>query len=245
MAIEEQKGMTNYSTIRLARILQQLNGRELCLIYSKADKKRPNAILERNFFPRTIEELKEIIQLYRVEEKKINLYMSVAKYDMQSASIEIERNTWKDNHWQHIEEYDFIIDVDKKEEATFEAIQLSAEIVKEYLDIKGWRYLMKFSGRGFHFTIKYSNFESDLSFDPFSDKSIYSWYRALADQIKEHCSDLIDTAIYDSRRVIKIPDSITYYPEGNYYCSRLRQIRGFNRNDYIVKEDVLNTCQDN
>jgi len=167
-------------------------------------------------------------------QKKIyNMYYSMAEY---KEGIPIEVSTfnlrdrdlekWNAEHYKNIIGYDFFIDVDSPDFENLEICFRQTKIICKYLDSIRFPYYLRFSGKGFHIVTPYKyfkvydDFNSDIDdvFNPNYDDNIYKLYREIALSIKYRFTEMIDTTIYDSRRVLKIPFSLAIYKDKTKIC---------------------------
>lgn len=166
--------------------------------------------------------------------KNFNLYYSLAKYKngIPNGSLNLaERDfgNWNDEHWKEIETYDFLLDIDAGNHEEMDFGYFSAKQVKKLFDKLEVPYHLRFSGMGFHFLIPYYCFNTlDLSFDPEADNNIYIFYYTIAVELNKLYSEMIDTGIYDSRRITKIPYSVALYSGKNYLCYPFESDEDFN-----------------
>ena len=150
-----------------------------------------------------------------------NLYYSLAKYQNgiphQDWHLQ-ERNNqeWTDNHYKEMISYDFLLDIDAGD---FEELSYAKEAtieIKEFLDDRWIPYHLRFSGCGFHFVIPYDYLPKHLSLNPFyKGENIYKYCQSLGKFFYKDFSDLVDYKIYDSRRICKVPYSLSIYPQTN------------------------------
>lgn len=212
----------------LSRMAKYLKNRETVLIYSKATTTHtPNSILKRGFTIRTTNELRMLIEHYRVVQNKVNIYYSLGSYNP------LFQSHAKEPYSHHcMTGYDLCIDIDQKYEASEQAVLVSAQLVQKVLKAKGYPFELRFTGRGFHFIVPYSVFGADISLNPDHPSNIYKWYKALAQELYDTCSELIDLNIYDSRRVVKLPYSLAFYPEGTFICTPINSLDKFNKENY-------------
>ena len=159
-----------------------------------------------------------------------NLYYSLAKYKqgIPYSTLELGKRdfgNWTQEHWKEMTTYDFLLDIDSGNHKEIDFAVLSAKKIKKLFDKLEVPYHLRFSGRGFHFVIPYEFFpiEADgLSelhcFNPESDYNIYKIFMRIAMRLHSLYSEMIDTTIYDSRRVTKIPYSLALYGGRNYVC---------------------------
>lgn len=154
--------------------------------------------------------------------RDVNLYYSLAKYKdgIPMGSLYLKNRdfgNWIEDHWKQMMGYDFLLDIDADDHETLKYAFHSAKNIKKFFDDCKVPYYLRFSGCGFHFLISHQ-FLPKLSFDPKEDINIYKYCKEIALKLYDKYSELIDTGIYDSRRVTKIPYSISLYEKQNYLC---------------------------
>lgn len=184
----------------------------------------------------------------RMFEKKIpfNFYYSLARYNNgipnQTFNLALRYNEeWAKMHFKEMIAYDFLIDVDS---GTHEDIDFAHDTTKkiiDYLNELNVPYELRFSGMGFHIVIPYIYFKGDLSFNP-QEENIYQLYSRIAKMLKSKFSDMLDTGIYDSRRVCKIPYSLALYEDNIYMCSPINYREVFDNFflcDYEINESNI------
>lgn len=157
--------------------------------------------------------------------KKMNLYYSLARYDggipNQSLALSKRDNEkWKNTHHNHINAYDFLLDIDSGNFIDLKWAYLSAKEIKKHFDLYDTPYELRFSGKGFHFIIPYSYFKHlNHNFIPHDDNSIYKFYSKFADTLHREFSEMTDKSIYDSRRLCKVPYSLAIYEDQYLICT--------------------------
>ena len=163
-------------------------------------------------------------------ERDYNLYYSLAHYKngIPNGSLNLAERTfgnWIDVHWKEMDAFDFLLDIDAGNHKEIDFAHYSAKQIKTLFDKLEVPYHLRFSGMGFHFVIPYRFFPvkceglSELHcFNPDSDYSIYNIFMKIAMELHKDYSEMIDTGIYDSRRVAKIPYSLALYPGRTYVC---------------------------
>lgn len=154
-----------------------------------------------------------------------NYYYSLAKYrdgiPKQNWHLQ-ERNNqqWTKEHFKLMVSYDFLLDIDGNFEEMDYAYD-SAKSIKNFLDSKKIPYELRFSGCGFHFIIPHRFLPQDLSMNPYyNGDNLYKYCARIAKFFYNDFSDLVDVNIYDSRRICKIPYSLSCYPDDDkaYLC---------------------------
>jgi hypothetical protein len=174
-----------------------------------------------------------------------NLYSSTATYTQgvpYSNPNLAERNMaeWKENYWKQINEVDFFLDIDapshdKMKYAKEDAIAISGEMKMGHE--------IRFTGCGFHILVpKMSLVLGNQNFEPLKDGNVWREMTQIAEQFEDTYTELIDTNLNDSRRVIKIPYSLSFYPKGTYVCSPLsfQGLKDFDPEDYTYEKFDMN-----
>ncbi len=160
------------------------------------------------------------------DKKNFNLYYSLARYKngIPNGSLNLsERDfgNWNLDHWKEMEAYDFLLDIDAGNHEQMDFAYLSTDQIRLFFDKLNVPYYLRFSGMGFHFIIPYECFTKTkllLSFNPENENNIYNLYNQIAIKLHDIYSEMVDTGIYDSRRVTKIPYSLALYSNKNYLC---------------------------
>lgn len=154
-----------------------------------------------------------------------NFFYSLAKYKdgipNQTMNFKKRDNSgWKKIHHQQMMEYDFLLDIDCDDHNDIDFIIENVRDIKVLLDRLNVPYQLRFSGLGFHFIFpyKFTFKDSNLSFNRKDDNNIYRFYRAMAKKFYDKFSELIDLSIYDSRRICKLPYSLSLYKKRTYVC---------------------------
>ena len=133
-----------------------------------------------------------------------------------------------------------VIDIDSGDSEETDYAVYSVEILKKLFDCNNTPYHLRFSGRGFHFVIPYKYFEHlNKSFNPHEDNNIYAYMSDIADILHDDLSEMIDTSVYDSRRVLKIPFSLSIYQNESFICSPIKDLPNFKLSDYIFKNGMI------
>jgi len=153
-----------------------------------------------------------------------NLYYSVAKYEKGipnqdlnfiNKSNSIENLEWKNNHFESMNCYDFVIDVDAPSHKDIEEAKQTAIKLHRLFLFHNVPHEIRFSGMGFHFIIINNG---TFITTPNHEYSVYKQYIKIAKYLYSTVSELIDLKIYDSRRVIKVPYSLSIYDEEIFIC---------------------------
>jgi len=168
-----------------------------------------------------------------VMKKTYNFYYTLAKYingipyqtmDLKNRDNEEWKNT---KHFEEMIGYDFLIDIDAREENEMNDAYESAGILKKEFDILSVPYELRFSGFGFHFIIP-AIYMPKLSFFKNEKNNIYQVCHLIAKRLNKKYSEMIDLKIYDSRRLCKLPYSLALYEDVNYVCTPILTNREFN-----------------
>ena len=169
--------------------------------------------------------------------RPFNFYCSLAKYQEGIPFVTKENRKdvlkqWTAENYKFITGYDFLLDIDVKHHDLIYVAYESAKLVKDVFDHRKVPYELVFSGRGFHFKIPYSVIPR-LSLDPRDGSNLFSVLGSLANKMHDSISEYIDTSIYDSRRLCKVPFSIALYkyPDGEraYLCRPFADVVDFNK----------------
>jgi hypothetical protein len=175
----------------------------------------------------------------------MNLYYSVAKYKngIPNQDMNLARRNnedWNNTHYHEIETYDYVIDIDAGNFKEIDMCFESAKNIKFELDRFKVPYSLRYSGKGFHFVIPYSCFKNadKLNFNPSNSDNIYKYFALLTKILYHKYSEMIDTTIYDSRRVLKIPYTLAIYEKEIYVCYPFEsdeEFFNFKLRDYNIK----------
>lgn len=165
--------------------------------------------------------LRDILKI-KTKEIIYNFYYSLALYKegipYQTPNLsERDNSEWVKTHFREMKGYDFLLDIDAGNHDEINTAYESALMIKDLFDSLNVPYGLRFSGCGFHFIIPYFYFY-EYSFNPKDDDSIYKLYIKIADKLFKKYSELIDKSIYDSRRVCKVPYSLSVYDNEMYMC---------------------------
>jgi len=155
-------------------------------------------------------------------DRLFNFYYSLAKYTNgipnQDWRLQDRNNAeWTNHHWEQMESYDFLLDIDAGGFEELDYAYESAVEIKEFFDDKRIPYYLRFSGCGYHFVIPYKYLPQELNFNPFKTiDNIYKYCSRLGRMFHDDFSEMVDYKIYDSRRICKIPYSLSIYPKEDY-----------------------------
>jgi len=165
------------------------------------------------------------------KEYPYNIYHSVAKYEQgipnQSLNFKIKSESqinkdWKDGqHIKEMVEYDLVIDIDALSHDDFNNARESAVLLHNKFMFLGVPHEIRFTGMGFHFVCPTTDLMTEYIFDTVfgehGDKSIFKACAKIGKYLYNNVSEMIDLKIYDSRRVIKCPYSLSIYDEKDAY----------------------------
>lgn len=181
------------------------------------------------------------------DNRPINIYHSLAVYK-EGVPFGWKMSDRKDSDWNkhRIKDtvaYDFVVDIDSP---THNEIDLAKEdAIKLYDIMKNYNPSIRFSGKGFHIYIKYEDMLDyglkgmrSSNFDPNKDNNIYHNYFCVAKAMHDTITEMIDLSIYDSRRLIKCPNTLAFYsPKDIYLCKELTfmELENFKLEKYKIK----------
>jgi len=172
--------------------------------------------------------------------RRFNYYYSLARYKQgipnQPSSLKGRDNSqWNKEHHQHMEAYDFLLDIDAPERKYLHYAYESLQQITQLLNAYRIPYKVRFSGKGFHIIIPYEVFNHyGWSFNPFCDENIYQKYAMIAKKLFNTYSEFIDVGIYDSRRVVKMPYTIVNDPqESPVMCVPIMDFKGFVLKEFL------------
>lgn len=167
-------------------------------------------------------------------ETPYNLYYSIARYKrgipMQTMNMieRKERNRrWIKIHHREMQAYDFFLDIDAPDFNDMDLAHYSAKIMMNLFNKMNTPYELRFSGKGFHFIIPFEVFPIEFNFKPFAYDSVYFFFAKIAKALHDQHTEMIDTSIYDSRRVCKVPYSLSLYKNDVFVCYPLNTKKEF------------------
>lgn len=168
-----------------------------------------------------------------------NLYYSLARYDGPvpkrdtAGWVNVELKQFYKNHRDHMDSFDFFIDIDSSGKMDVNMAYISARLLKKLFDSWNVPYQLRFSGKGFHFIIDGLLFKGyGFKFNVLSETSIFKAYSKMARWLNMNVSEMVDVNIYDSRRVIKLPYSLAIYKDNVQVCRPFLSNKEFNKWKY-------------
>jgi len=182
-----------------------------------------------------------------------NLYYSLARYKngipifhpklygsfegMKEAKIK-----WKEEHHQHIESFDWLIDIDSPDYAHIDVAYNDALEISKALQEKKILHDIRFSGCGFHIVVEYENIphKEEYHFNPYKDGNIYAYLGKKTKYYHDRYSALVDYNLNDSRRITKTPYSLVYNHSKSkkiYLCRSLLKGEIFRLKNFEVKNE--------
>lgn len=181
-----------------------------------------------------------------VNKNLYNHYTSVAKFQDGVPMLTLnlfnrDTSDWVNSCWKKVVAYDFFIDIDSPDHDSMEFAKESALELMKMLDNMNCPYELRFSGMGFHFVIPYKFCPQGYHFNPYDDGNIYRYFSHIAHHLNKKISELIDTNIYDLRRLIKCPYSLSCYGHGTYVSvtfNKRDDLLHFKLEDYEVNKWV-------
>jgi hypothetical protein len=218
-------------TYVLLELVKSLYKRELALIdTTDGERKYPVRCIK----AWNINFLKENFKTFTFFKRKYNMYYSLAtlkNMPMFSFNPNVRRLEQSDFNLKFdslIDSFDFVFDLDND---NFQDCFDDAKQLKAILDKFGLPYSLRFSGRkGFHFAIQGKHFK-ELNQDI---DSLIKSFQVIALILKNKYNiKSIDSGIYDSRRIFKLPYSLVFVEGKEYVVLPLtdKQFNSFKKED--------------
>jgi len=223
-----------YGNYRIQHLLiKYLKDRELALLSPKAYNFNYAIRNLRVHNTQSMQFWLKYIRMFDSPSRAYNLYYSMAKFEdgipyrnVKDGNLKEDWAEWNKKAKESIIEYDMLIDIDAGDFSEMDAARMSAINIKQYLDFKDAPYYLRYSGMGFHFVIPYRFFPR-LSCAPDMKNNIYRLMKKLAKYLYDHFSEMVDLTIYDSRRIAKLPYSLSLYDSGAYVCCPIHELKDF------------------
>ena len=181
--------------------------------------------------------------------RPVNIYHSLAKYKEgipQEWKMSERKNTYNEWDKKRISKtiaYDFVVDIYAPSHK--EMVYAQEDTIRLYNVLKIYNPSIRFSGKGFHIYIKYKDMFGfrgmgiqKSSFNPDKSPNIYNDYYSIAKAMYDTITEFIDLSIYDSRRLIKCPNTLAFYgPKDIYLCKELtiKELEEFELDNYKIK----------
>lgn len=233
-------------------IISFLKNRETSFLISQIFQSPEIRIFSRRMMKiHSVQHLDFYIDYTRFFKEKIpyNIYYSLAKYKFgipnkvfNSDAMKKIREDWIQNHHKEMVSYDFLLDIDCGHVDDFKYAKKTMLLVFDEFNKSKIPFELRFSGRGYHFIIPYEYFTkcsgSTTLFSPEKFDSIYKLHARMGLYFRDNFSEMIDTGIYDSRRLIKCPYTLGIYEDGLYCCSpifSLEDAKRLNLSDFKVE----------
>lgn len=139
-----------------------------------------------------------------------------------------ETKDWMENHWKEMSAYDLLIDVDMGNNNQFSyAKEIVLNLITHFTNEKV-PFKLRYSGMGFHVIIPYEFFkELPLTFNPNAKNSIFMFYSKITKKLNELYGDLIDWNVTDSRRISKLPYTLSIYGDCTMVCLPINSFEEF------------------
>lgn len=202
----------------------------------------------RNLRVNNIQQFQFLLKRYSAFEQKqyYNLYYSLATFkdgvpyqDLTDLSTDARNNEeWNKRSYREMVAYDFCLDIDAGSHDDIEYCVQSLILIRDFLDLMDCPYYVRFSGMGFHVVIPYEFIPASFSFDPKEKNNIYKAYTKVAKYMYDNFSEMVDYEIFDARRVIKLPYSLSIYDNGVYYCKPITDIDNFNMGSVRAEGEI-------
>lgn len=182
----------------------------------------------------------DFIRMFQNKHQLFNLYYSMARFEkgvpyryVGGGNLKEDFSEWNKDLKQKIVSYDMLIDIDAGEPSEMPYAAETANMLKRVFDAASVPYYLRNSCMGFHYVVPYEYFDPSISLNPDDgEDSIYYKMQQIAVYLNETYSDMIDTTIYDSRRIAKIPYSIGLYPHGDFVCLPVNNLTAFDYKCY-------------
>jgi len=169
-----------------------------------------------------------------------NLYSSLATYkegipkftpDLFKRKDLPEFIEWKDKHYEHIHNYDWLIDIDAPNHNDMDIAHTSLKRVIHRLNDWNIPYNVRFSGCGFHCVVPawYVGMMR-MSYNPHEKDSLYSRLYKATKFLYDEESEMVDYNLNDDRRLCRLPYSISHYYDRSLMCLPLnsrKEIQNF------------------
>lgn len=240
------------------KLIKYLYNREFAMLKSKFNN---SAFSIRDLRVHNTQHLDFMLGRFKAFQKNryYNLYYSLARYkegipkqdlsfDPETGKFNRDVSDWRNNFESQIIEYDFLLDIDAGVHKDMGFAHDTVEYIIRDFNVYKVPYKLRFSGMGFHIIIPYKYFPKHLSFKSTEKDNIYKLYYNIAKKFSEYYSEQIDLTIYDSRRICKIPYSLSIYGKDKAFaCMPFedeKNFREFELRDYGFNDDNVVQFQD-
>ena len=214
--------------------LNYLQNREFSALRSKGRNAFACANM-RNMRVHNIQGFKFFMEFLRMFDigKDYNMYYSMAKFRNGIPERNLKNNDWEKEKFEEWNEnchndiigYDMLIDIDAGEHDNIDYAVDSAKRIRNRLNHLNVPYQLRFSGMGFHFIIPSRYFVPELiesdrvdNFNPHKDGNVYQDMMKIAQYLYDVDSEMIDKDLFDSRRLAKLPYSLSIYDDAVFVC---------------------------
>lgn len=159
-----------------------------------------------------------------------NVYASVARYSspphLHCYVAKRDAKGFRADHSRYMNGYDFVIDIDAPdhEPLSIDFAKMTLIDIMDLYDKYDVPYEVRFTGKGFHVIVPSWAIDREGyadNFRLFDPKSRFNLLAKVAKSLNIQVSELIDTGIYDSRRVVKIPYTLSLYEDRCLVCMPL------------------------
>lgn len=176
-------------------------------------------------------------------EKIYNLYYTIATYkngipNQTYNFAKRDNRMWNKQHYNEMSSFDFFIDVDCDEFENMDYCHESAKMIKQCLDHFNVPYEIRFSGKGFHFIIPYEYLPKQ-SLNPSDEINLFRTLALTTEKLHDTLSEMVDTTVYDSRRLCKIPYTLAIYEDKIMVCTPIlsdEEFNNFHLDNYSVEK---------
>ena len=152
--------------------------------------------------------------------RSVAYYIKGVPYGNPDLSTNIQSKIWLSENIKDMAGYDLFIDIDANDHLDFDRAKESMQLIHKFFLKINLPHEINFSGRGFHVIVPYE-YLPKLSFDPEDKNSIYDYCLKKAKYLFDNFTELVDTCVYDSKRLMKCPYTLALYGKDLYVCKPL------------------------
>lgn len=231
-------------------IIKQLHNRELALLIPSWVKEKEVLITSTRMLRcHNLNHYDFVLKDLRFIERRLpyNFYYSLAQYiygipyqnfnDM--ANRKLVNEEWTKTHLQELEKFDFLLDIDAGDFSEIDsAFESANKVVLRLINLET-PFEIRFSGKGFHVVIDEEHFLKNKFYNSLPREHKLMFYSQIAKYFYNTCSEMIDTTIYDFRRVCKLPYSLALYENSVLVCYPFRdyyEFKNFNLDKFRLKD---------
>jgi len=145
-------------------------------------------------------------------------YFNPVPYQNPDLSSNVVSKIWLSESWKFMDGYDLFIDIDGETHDDFKAFKESMIKIHEFFSSINLPHEIFFSGCGFHIVVPFQ-YLPKLSLNPEEKNNIYDYCRKKAIFLHDKFSEMVDTSVYDSKRLMKCPYTLAQYGKDLYVCT--------------------------